>query len=78
MQGPIPDELKSDLQSNVSEESIQALEENDEFKRFVDEYVKYTDETLAGTHGSTAKYWMLYMQLVVWFLRFNRSCSYAP
>ena len=73
----MPDALKSAIQlatTNPTLETVQALEVCDDYIHLMAEYAEYTEKTLSGDHGSTAKFWMIYIQLVNIFLRFSRAC----
>lgn len=71
--GPMPASILEQLHESPSA-MLAALEGSDDYDRFMTEYDKYTEQTLDGKHGSTAKYWMLYVNLVRRFFLFNRAC----
>jgi len=71
--GPIPSIMLEQLQESPSC-MLGELENSDEYDKFMKEYDAYTEQTLEGQHGSTAKYWMMYVDLVRRFLVFNRAC----
>ena len=43
-------------------------------KSFMAQYMSHRQETLNGSHGSTAQFWLTYVNLVHVFLLFNRAC----
>ena len=75
--GDIPETLSDQIalfQEDPSPDTLSSLEALDSFQAFMKSYVKYTDITLAGEHGSTAQFWMQYIQAVHVYLRFDRAC----
>ena len=76
-QGPIPDALLRDmkhLNEGPSADFLQELEGSQAYKSFMSQYMSYRQETLNGSHGSTAQFWLTYVNLVHVFLLFNRAC----
>ncbi|RUM44803.1 MAG: hypothetical protein DSY80_04015 [Desulfocapsa sp.] len=75
--GPLSESLENafrSAQTEASENAIRTIETHAEYETLITAYMAYTEKTLRGEHGSTAQYWMIYVQLVELFLRFNRSC----
>ena len=66
------DALKS-LQGNPSPQLMEELENDQTYVDFMSRYMAYRQETLEGLHGSTARYWMTYSELVHVFHLFNRG-----
>ena len=59
---------------NEEEESSLDTVINDElFMRCAHQYQEYTAETLSGTHGSTAQFWMMYIGYIQVFHKLERA-----
>ena len=74
---PISESLTTALKSAQtlpSSELIQEIEADVDFLSLMEAYAEYTEKTMHGYHGSTAHFWMLYVQLVDLFLQFNQAC----
>ena len=75
--GPIPQELEDiiqELTNNASPDTLGKLEDEEVYIKFMTYYEEYVTQTINGVHGNTAKYWMVYIQLVNIYLVFNRAC----
>lgn len=75
--GPLPESLSSiilSLKEEPSSSLLETVEASEAMKNFMLMYAEYCDATLDGEHGSTARFWMIYIKLVHIFLRFNRAC----
>ena len=69
--------LKAALQSaqdTPSHSLIKTIETDADFLKVIEAYSNYTEKTIIGEHGSTAKFWLIYIQLVNLFLKFNHAC----
>lgn len=62
------------LTINPSPAEMQNVLELDELNLLFQKYVKFSNETKTGKHGSTAQFWYMYIELVELFLLFSRSC----
>ncbi len=74
--GPLSDSLDVAMKSaqhSVTAKLIHTIESHEDFKELMSRYDEYTKATLRGDHGSTAKFWIMYIQLVEIFLRFSRA-----
>ena len=71
---PLSEDLNLLLHGNPSPEHMKEVELSGEFQQFVTGYTQYINDTVSGKHGSTAKFWMIYIQLVYMFLRLDRAC----
>ena len=74
--GPIPDTLINEislLKENPSAQAIESLESSETYLKFMRQYTEYTDITLSGGHGNTARFWMLYVSLVHPHMMFSRA-----
>jgi hypothetical protein len=60
--------------ADPSPASLEVLEQSEEYFDLMTRYELYCDETMLGVHGSTQKYWMMYIKLVQRWLLFNRAC----
>ena len=75
--GPMSESLMAALQSaqdTPSHSLIETIETDADFLKVIEAYSNYTEKTINGEHGSTAKFWLIYIQLVNLFLKFNRAC----
>ena len=54
-------------------DSMEALESSEEFTTYVHQYRAFTQRTLEGEHGSTAQYWVQYVELVHRFQLYSRG-----
>ena len=76
MHGPIPDEvMQAILHENPTPETMKVLEANDSYLAFMWKYSEFTEITLSGGHGATARFWMAYIKLVQLHLMFLRACK---
>ena len=76
LHGPIPEELlQALLQENQTPDAMKALEANPTYLSFMRKYSDFTDVTLSGGHGATARFWMVYIKLVQLHLMFMRACK---
>jgi hypothetical protein len=69
--GPLPAVLlqhMAELKSNPSPDLIQQIESSDEYHDITKKYSDFTENTLNGVHGNTARYWMMYCSLVALYL----------
>ena len=74
-QGPIPDALLRDmkhLNEDPSADFLRALEGSQVYKSFMSQYMSYRQETLNESHGSTAQFWLTFVNVVHVF------CSIVP
>ena len=67
-------EKMSDLIAHPSPDAMQNIEASEEYKDIMTQYMDYTAATRNGDHGSTAQYWMTYVDLVAIFHRLHRAC----
>ena len=78
LHGPMPEQLReaiTNFQKNPSPESLASLEANESYVSFMTKYLEFTDVTLSGGHGSTARFWMVYLKLVHLHMMFMRACK---
>lgn len=74
---PILEDLREmirELNTNMSPLVLETLEASPQYISLMSKYVAYCNETLGGKHGSTQKFWLMYVSLVQRFLIFNRAC----
>ena len=57
-----------------SPESLSTLIDSSAIVNLLEKYAQYCDNTRAGSHGPTAQYWMLYIDLIHLYLLLDRSC----
>jgi len=67
-----PAELES-VATAPSADQQQAVLDCSEFQLFVAQFNKFRHDVRDGKHGSTAKFWVIYMECVWHLLRFQRS-----
>ena len=75
--GPVSDELRQLLiafSKAPSQEALTCLLENEVCNSLLDMYTTYCEKTRKGDHGKTAKFWMMYVDLVHYFLLLDRAC----
>ena len=75
--GPMPASLVTKLatfQDEPSPDEMESLEMTEEYLSFMMKYAGYMELTLAGAQGSTAQFWMIYIQAVHVYLLFHRAC----
>ena len=75
--GPVDESLTtkmSELIAHPSPKLMQDIEAYAEYENIITKYMDYTDATLNGDHGSTAQYWITYVELVVIYHRLHRAC----
>ena len=75
--GPLPETIVNHIttiQEKPSPEITASLEADQVYLTFMQAYSKYTDVTLSGAHGSTAKFWMLHKKMVALYLQFSQAC----
>lgn len=65
----------TELNATPSPELMQEIELSEEYFQLMNQYEEYTKLTLAGEHGSTAQFWMKYVQYVHLYLRLSRACK---
>lgn len=74
--GPIPEELlHAMIQENQTPDAMKVLETNATYLVFMRIYSEFTEVTLSGRHGATARFWMIYIKLVQLHLMFLRACK---
>lgn len=56
-------------------DTMKALEGNAIYLSFMHEYSQFSEITLSGGHGATARFWMGYVKLVQQHLMFLRACK---
>ena len=61
------------LSDNPSPELMQRIERSDEYEDIMVRYSEYIDATRDGQHGTTARFWMVYIDLVNLYHRFSRA-----
>ena len=77
-QGPLPDVLATKLallQENPSSEAMADLETCEHYLQFMQRYIEHTEVSLSGGHGSTARFWMLYVKLIHLYMMLIRACK---
>ena len=62
------------LNEERSPEVLEAFEKSTVFHEVMETYERYTAETRLGDHGSTAQFWITYIDLVELYLLFSRAC----
>lgn len=75
--GSLDESLKlkmSQLIDHPSPDLMQEIEACEEYETIMVKYMDYTESTLNGDHGSTARYWITYVELVAIYQRFHRAC----
>ena len=73
----LPDALLDELRhlnEERSPEVLKAFEKSTVFHEAMETYERYTAETRLGDHGSTAQFWITYIDLVELYLLFSRVC----
>lgn len=78
LHGPIPEELCTAIatfQENQTPNGVEILESRDDYQAFIQKYSEFTDVTLSGAHGDTARFWMVYIKLVHLHMMFTRACK---
>jgi hypothetical protein len=50
------------------------MEASDDYEEVMATYAEYIEQTVAGQHGNTGRFWMVYVKLVHLFLLFSRTC----
>ena len=77
--GPMSDELSQKLKmiaENPSPQAFDELEQKGAYDSFLDRPEAFMDMARDGEHGATARYWMLYIDLVeVWLLFSQAICT---
>lgn len=63
----------SGLVQSPTPDAMVAIENTTGYKALMENYTQYVGKTLAGDHGSTAKYWMGYARQVQVFMLFSRA-----
>lgn len=74
--GPLPEAFISAVASarqDLTPDAFHNIEVSDEYHDLMKRYAEYTELTLSGQHGSTARFWMLYIKLVQIFMQFSRA-----
>ena len=66
--------LLTGLKDQPSSEAFEVIQNSPDFLSFLENYERFTEETRSGNHGSTAQFWMVYIDLVGLFLLFSRAC----
>ena len=66
-------EVFSSINDDPSDEDLDNLFEDDSIVTFIKKYHEFCDKTRDGSYGNTARFWMLYMDLVHNFLLFSRA-----
>ena len=75
--GPVPKSILESLQSlqdSPTAEVMDTIEKSQDYISFMEQYEDFSNDTRSGKHGTTAMYWMMYMDLVGIFLLFTRAC----
>lgn len=75
--GPMPDSLVTKLarfQDEPSSDEMESLEMTEAYLSFMLKYAGYMELTLDGAQGSTAQFWMIYIQAVHVYLLYHRAC----
>ena len=75
--GDIPETVLTgiiDLRDGPTPDLMHTLERTDDYEHLMTCYDAYIQKTLQGDHGITAKYWIVYTQLVRIFMIFTRAC----
>ena len=72
--GAVPENLQRMLHTLNSAAGMENLESTPTYITLMDEYEHFTNKTRSGCHGATARYWILYIDLVHIFLQFSRAC----
>ena len=73
----MPEAVESKFGEVIQSPTKQVIEEieiAEELVSFLRLYEEYTEQTREGKHGGTAKYWMMYIDLVAAYLLFSRAC----
>ena len=63
----------SELHANPKPCVIEAIEKRIDREDFLRSYDDYCEKTISGTHGSTAQFWLMYVELIELYLVFSRS-----
>ena len=74
--GPLPKSFVVAVEStrhDLTTDAFHEVEVSDEYQDIMKRYAEYTELTLSGQHGNTAKYWMMYIKLVQTFMQFSRA-----
>ncbi len=75
--GPVSDEFRELLTAfskAPSQEALSCLLENEVCNLLLEQYTAYCEKTRKGDHGKTAMFWMIYVDLVHYFLLLDRAC----
>jgi len=75
--GPVSDECIALLKSFADEptpDSLCSILESASIGALLQRYEQFCDQTRRGEHGSTARFWLLYVDVVHIFLLFDRAC----
>ena len=75
--GPIPDSVIAGLANvieDVTPRDMEDVESADEMLHFLEEYEAFSQLTREGKHGATARYWMIYIDLISVYFLFSRAC----
>ena len=75
--GPVSQEFKELLTSfseYPSQDSLTGLLENEVCASLLERYSTYCEKTRQGDHGKTAMFWMIYVDLVHYYLLLDRAC----
>lgn len=76
-QGPIPEALLTglnDVHDDPSPESMEALEATNDYQYFIQQYEEFCQKTKEGDLGSTAMFWMNYIDMITIWMQFSRAC----
>ncbi len=65
------------LNETPSPENMQHFENLPVFSEVMDKYDAFTEDTHTGKHGATARYWIMYIDLIGTFLLFSREIRTA-
>jgi hypothetical protein len=74
--GPVQQQLQKKMSQLADEPSpglMQEIERLDVYEDLMVRYSVYTDVTMDGQHGNTAKFWMIYVKLINIYHRFSRA-----
>ena len=77
MNGTLPVSVKAkleDLFQNPTPQKIEEIERCEDVIAVLEKYDKFTEKTRNGEHGTTAVYWMTYVDIVGIYKLFSRAC----